>query len=256
MRSLLRSALPGTVRARRIRLGPLRGCRLVTSWRDYPAALLGYTERPLLRWLAAHVRPGETWLDVGAHYGYTALALSRLVGPQGRVFAFEPVPETAGCLAATRRHNGLPQLTVLPLGLSDAPRLSTVCAAVVRGMAEHGGPGGRSGARDRATILTAALDGVWAELCGGDRAIHGVKVDVQGMEAAVLAGMRGLLRELRPRLVVEFHAGVDRASALRVLDGLGYELPGVPIGSPATGGYADDRSYAFLPGPAAEVVAS
>ena len=38
---------------------------------------------------------------MGAHYGYTALALSRLVGEEGRVFAFEPVPETAGCLAAT-----------------------------------------------------------------------------------------------------------------------------------------------------------
>jgi FkbM family methyltransferase len=245
MRPLLRSALPGTVHAHRIRLGPLRGCRLVTSWRDYPAALLGYTERPLLSWLAAHVRPGETWLDVGAHYGYTALALSRLVGPEGRVFAFEPVPETAGCLAATRRHNRLSNLTVLPLGLSDAPRVTAVTAAVVRGMAEHACP---SGAAERATILTAALDGIWDELCGGRRAIDGVKVDVQGMEAAVLAGMRGLLHDLRPLLVVEFHAGVDAACALRALDGLGYALPGVPLGGPAGAGYADDRSYAFVPG--------
>src|SRR5205814_10611463 len=107
--------------ARRIRRGPLRGSRLGTSWRDYPAALLGYTEGPLLRWLAANAGPGETWLDVGAHYGYTALVLSRLVGPEGRVFAFEPVPETAGCLAATRARNRLAQLTVLPLGPSASP---------------------------------------------------------------------------------------------------------------------------------------
>src|SRR2546429_1571047 len=99
----------------------MRGCHLVTSWRDYPAAIIGYTEGPLLRWLAANVGPGETWLDVGAHYGYTAMALSRLVGEKGRVYAFEPGPETAGCLAATRARNRLPQLTVLPMGPSHTP---------------------------------------------------------------------------------------------------------------------------------------
>jgi FkbM family methyltransferase len=244
MRSLLRSALPATLRAHRIRMGPLRGCQLVTSWRDYPAALLGYTERALLHWLAANVARGETWLDVGAHYGYTALALSRLVGAEGRVFAFEPVPETAGCLAATRSRNGLTQLTVLPFGLSDAPGLRAIDVALVRGMAEHARPP----AGERATILTAALDATWDGLSRGRRAIHGVKIDVQGMEGEVLAGMRGLLREFRPRLVVEFHAGVDRERALHALDGLGYCQPGVALGRRGDGEDLEDGSYAFVAG--------
>lgn len=226
VKTVLRAALPGRVGPRRIRWGPLRGCRLVTSWRDYPAALLGYTERDLLRWLAAHVRPGETWLDVGAHYGYTALALSRLVGPEGRVFAFEPVPETAGHLAATRSSNRLGQLTVVPLGLSGASPVTALDVGLVRGMAEHGAPA----AGDRTTILVAALDAIWDRLARGRRAIHGVKVDVQGMEAQVLAGMRGLLGEFGPRLVVEFHPGADRDSAARLLGELGYALPGAPLG--------------------------
>jgi FkbM family methyltransferase len=239
MKPLLRAALPATARTHRIWAGPLKGCRLVTSWRDYPAAILGYTERPLLRWLAANVGRGETWLDVGAHYGYTALALSRLVGEEGRVFAFEPVPETAGCLAATRSRNGLPQLTVLPLGLSDAPGPSVLEVPVVRGMAEHA----RATAGERTAIVTASLDGVWDSLSRGRRQVHGVKVDVQGMEGQVLAGMRGLLREFRPRLVVEFHAGRDPEPALSLLDGLGYPIPGEPLG-----GRAEDVSLAFEPG--------
>ena len=82
-KSLVRELLPRRHVAHRIMSGPLRGMRIVTSWHDYPAAILGYTERKLTDWLLANARPGETWLDVGANCGYTSLALSRAVGPEG-----------------------------------------------------------------------------------------------------------------------------------------------------------------------------
>src|SRR2546425_11546720 len=98
----LRFLLPRRIRPHRILRGRLRGYRIVTSWHDYPGAILGRTERPLLDWFEQNVEVGETWLDIGAHYGYTAIALSRLVGPAGRVFAFEPEIATCGHLALTR----------------------------------------------------------------------------------------------------------------------------------------------------------
>src|SRR6202040_132627 len=94
-KEIVRKALPRNRRSYRILSGPLKGYRLMTSWHDYPGALLGSTEKPLLEWFARNVGDSETWLDVGAHYGYTAIALSRLVGQKGRVFAFEPVLSTA-----------------------------------------------------------------------------------------------------------------------------------------------------------------
>ena len=115
--TIVRACLPRTVKQQRILAGPLRGCRLVTSWHDYPGAITGRTERPLLDWFAANVKQGDTWLDIGAHYGYTAIALSRLVGLQGRVFAFEPMLSTAGYLAQTRSLNNFPQMTIVPLAL-------------------------------------------------------------------------------------------------------------------------------------------
>src|SRR2546421_957839 len=98
---------------------------MVVSWHDYPAGITGRTERALLAWFRENVNKNETWLDVGAHYGYTAIALSRLVGDNGRVFAFEPVVATAGCIAQTRNLNRLSQLTVVPFGLG-APDTLTV----------------------------------------------------------------------------------------------------------------------------------
>ena len=97
--SVLRPWLPRRLGAHRVLTGPLRGVRLVTSWHDYPAGIAGLTERPLIAWFQTHVKPGTTWLDIGAHYGYTAVALSRLVGEAGRVFAFEPMLATAPALA-------------------------------------------------------------------------------------------------------------------------------------------------------------
>src|ERR1700687_2761905 len=117
MNAVLRKLLPRRIRRKRILGGPLRGAVIVASWHDYPAAILGYTEHALLGWVGDHVRAGETWRDVGAHYGYTAIALSRLVGPAGRVFAFEPMLSTAGYLAQTRGLNRLAQLTSGPVSL-------------------------------------------------------------------------------------------------------------------------------------------
>src|SRR5437899_9381964 len=118
LKDVVRPLLPKRIKRHRILTGRLKGMLIVTSWHDYPAAITGRTERPLLNWFAENVSRGETWLDVGAHYGYTALALSRLVGAEGRVFAFEPVLRTAGCLAETRSINHLPQLAIIPIGLS------------------------------------------------------------------------------------------------------------------------------------------
>jgi FkbM family methyltransferase len=215
----------------------------VTSWHDYPAAILGRTERPLLDWFAANVAAGETWLDIGAHYGYTAIALSRLVGSRGRVFAFEPMVSTAGHLARTRLLNGFDQLVVLPLALARPDALELQRTGTVRGMIDTANAGG-----DPEALLVARLDWLWPQICAGAPRVHGIKIDVQGMEIDVLRGALSLLRTERPKLVVEVHPGVSRETLLAVLREAGYERSGHPI-EPLDGEveprYANDRSYAF-----------
>ena len=226
--------------------GPLQGCRLVTSWHDYPAGLTGRTERRLLSWFQAEVRTGDTWLDIGAHYGYTAIALARLVGPAGRVFAFEPVTATAGCVAQTRRLNKLNQLTVVPLGLGRPESLASVTLPLTRGMADKTLDG-----VDRPwleSLQIARFDWLWPIINAGSDGVDGVKIDVQGMEMDVLCGMEQLLRRHRPKLVIEFHHGVDRRPILDLLAAAGYEHRPVPIEpepDPTLSQLLDDRSYAF-----------
>jgi len=225
-----------------IQTGHLKGARIHTSWHDYPGAILGTTERSLLRWFAANVERGETWLDVGAHYGYTAIALSRLVGESGRVFAFEPVLSTAGCLARTRDLNGLAQLTIVPLALGGQAGIHPLRLPATRGMADST----LAGFAPSETIFATSFDALWPTLAGRDQPIHGVKIDVQGMEAEVIAGMRESLLRHAPRLIVEFHRGVDRREVLGLLASAGYagEFEAVEGGG---GSLADDASYVFRP---------
>lgn len=236
--------LPRSVRRHRILSGPLRGQVLVTSWHNYPGAILGRTERPLLEWFRQNVKLGETWLDIGAHFGYTALALSRLVGAHGRVFAFEPMIATAGCLAQSRQFNCLAQLSVIPFALGQPESFGIDFLPTTRGMVD-------STIGDSTwlePISVARLEWLWPRICGENPRIDGVKIDVQGMELETLMGMRALLEKFQPKLVIEVHKGVSRSDLLQCLADMGYRYPGHPI-EPAENEteprYLDDRSYSF-----------
>jgi len=248
MTRVMRSLLPRTIRPRRILAGPLRGAWLVTSWHDYPAGLTGRTERPLLDWFARHVRPDETWLDVGAHYGYTAFALARLVGPAGRVFTFEPVAATAGCVDQGRTLNGFTHLTVLPFGLGAAETLETRRLPITRGMADS--TLSRGAAQWFVDVPVARFDWLWPIVQGADATIHGVKIDVQGMELETLAGMRETLTRWRPHLILELHSGVSRERVLSLLSEYGYSSEAAAV-EPERGErtplFLDNHSYAFHP---------
>ena len=245
LKRFVRSLFPTKVVAHRVLGGRLRGARIVTSWHDYPAAILGRTEKELLEWFEQNVKPGETWLDIGAHYGYTALGLCRLVGSSGRVFAFEPMLRTAGSVTETRKVNSARQLIVVPIGLGAPEQdLEIIELPVDRGMADST----ISSTGWNETLLVTSFDWLWPRISGAKPGIDGVKIDVQGMEIQVLRGMTQTLKAYRPRLVVELHQGVDRTEFQSVLREAGYPSAGVPLEHDANvSAYLDNCSYAFQP---------
>ena len=238
----LRSLFPRSLARHRILGGPLRGSMIVTSWHDYPAAILGRTEQALLEWFANNVGKGETWLDIGAHYGYTTIALCKLVGAAGHVYAFEPMLNTAGCVSRTRSLNDLPQMTVVPIALGNRADLAMDSLLSVRGMIDSTLKETKA-FKETFTGFTTGL--VMAKNLGARFADSTViKIDVQGMEIEVLEGMAAVVKRYRPKLLVELHTGVSRPQFLDVITSLGYLTRGVPV-EPLPGEsdpvYADQR---------------
>jgi FkbM family methyltransferase len=242
LKSFLRAFLPRRVRAHRIWAGPLRGRKMVTSWYHNFTSLTGRTEPDVNSWFAKTVREGETWLDIGANYGYTAMSLAGLVGPSGRVFAFEPKLATCGCLSETVSINGLSHIAVVPVALGTAESLELrqfqTSGSMVVGFEASAGPS--------EAVMLAKLDWLWSRISGGHQQIDGVKIDVQGMELDVLSGMQRLLKTYTPKLIVELHPGVDREALLDLLEGCGYRRQGMPVDDSTDSLYRDNLSYTFM----------
>lgn len=247
LKGAIRKVLPRTLKQHTILGGALRGSKIVTSWHDYPGAILGSTESPLLECFAKVVGKGETWLDIGAHYGYTAIALCKLVGPTGRVFAFEPMLNTSGCIARTRSLNDLSQLTIIPMALSNSPDIAVNSLYTVRGMIDST----LSDAQGfKENFIASRLDWLWPRIAGDQMRVDGIKIDVQGMEIDVLEGMAVVARRYKPKLLIELHSGVSRPRLLDLISSIGYNRDGravEPLPGETDPLYADDRTYLFTP---------
>lgn len=164
-------------------------------------------EPELQRALEAIVEPGWVCADVGAHHGVITLLLARLVGPHGRVVAFEAHPANAEQLAARVVDRGARErVRVESLAVTDGSS-ERVALHPGRGHASTEWNVGGADVEGRPTpaeleVQATSLD---AYFSAEDGRLDLVKVDVEGAEAEVLAGMRRLLRDARPVLVVEFH---------------------------------------------------
>ena len=166
-----------------------------------------------VRLLQALLRPGATALDAGAHVGPHTLPMARAVGPAGRVFAFEPQPHLFRLLCGNLALNGLAQAEPVEAALGAAQ------GDVARPDVDYFRPGNFGAVAlgtgpHRVPVLT--VDGLDLADC------RLIKIDVEGMEAAVLDGARATIARCRPALYVENNRR-DRSPALigRLLD-LGY----------------------------------
>ena len=54
----------------------------------------GFFEPDLTKIFLMHLKPGQTFFDVGTHFGYYSMLASKLVGHEGQVHGFEPTPGT------------------------------------------------------------------------------------------------------------------------------------------------------------------
>jgi hypothetical protein len=92
-------------------------------------------------------------------------------------------------------------------------------------------------------VIAVGLDAIWEGIAGGDPVVHGIKIDVQGMELDALHGMRRLLARHRPKIVLEIHRDVPRNDVLTLLEDCGYLVDNEPIDD-SLGAFADPQSNA------------
>jgi FkbM family methyltransferase len=176
----------------------------------------------------AECRPGDVVLDVGANIGITALRASAAVGPAGRVYAFEPDAINLSQLSRHISINGVTNVEIVELGLSDTPGSAHlgVVNAGNRGMnrIERAPAESANGAVVRLTTMDEFVTGRSLER------VNVIKADVEGFEGAVLRGAARTLSRFRPTLFLEFddqmleYQGDTASGLLALLDDHGYQV--------------------------------
>ncbi len=160
-------------------------------------------------------RPGGTVFDVGAHVGFYTVLSSQLTGPDGRVFAFEPLPANLRYLRRHCRINGCANVTVYEVAVGDRD-------GTARFDDSHGTGVGHLSSGGSLDVRVRALD---AMIASGEVPVPDfIKVDVEGAELLVLDGAKRLLTDHLPVVVLSVHSDDLDRECRGKLASLGYTV--------------------------------
>jgi FkbM family methyltransferase len=192
----------------------------------------GYSEPELAVFLHATLRPGMTFLDVGANFGQFSVLAAHRVGATGVVHAIEASSVMHAQASTNLELNHLPQATAHHLALSDREGTIelTTCVPGQEAFNSLGRPD-RDTTRvlGSETVRTTTLD----QFCRDQHLQHIdiLKIDVEGAEAMVFRGGTDTLSaDNAPTLFCEFNetaahgAGSSTAEIRELLKGYGYQL--------------------------------
>jgi FkbM family methyltransferase len=171
------------------------------------------------------VRPGMRVLDIGANIGFYSLLASSLVGTSGKVWAVEPNPRNVSLIHASRKANSFPNLFLVQGAASDRWEVLRLFTDASNGVTEAwvGEGVAVAGEPVQAFPVSAFLP--------PNEKIDVIKIDIEGSEGKVLAGMQELLRAYKPLVFSEFtplampsRSGMSGADYLQFFYSLGYKL--------------------------------
>jgi len=165
-------------------------CRLPDMIQTY-LYLFGVWEPDLTAFIASRLRPGDTFVDVGANIGYHTLLAARKLAGEGRVVAIESSPKIFRLLGESLAENGSP---------SDVRTVNRAASDAIGELSLYEGPEkniglsttvSSRGLPSEGTISAAPL----ADLLEPEEIATAslVKIDVEGAEVAVLRGMKAFL---------------------------------------------------------------
>lgn len=176
---------------------------------------------PELKFVDQFARPGTVAVDIGANHGVYAHALSRAVGPQGRVLAYEPQPKLAAYVRAGTARAG--NVTVHEAGVGSSRGTLELTVPLRDGRPETGWATLRdnAGPGDRHTVQIRVLDEELADVTPSF-----IKIDVEGFELSVVEGARQVLDRARPVTMIEIEyrwAGESAGKTLQLMREHGYQ---------------------------------
>lgn len=140
-----------------------------------------------------HVKKGFYIIDGGAFCGETAIVMSKLVGPTGRVFAFEPVESAYKVLCSQNLENTV----CIPKGLHDQTK--ELAFHIVEG--DEFSSSVRKDGEIR--IAVTSIDDYVSEQKLSR--VDFIKMDIEGSELSALKGAKNTIVKFKPMLAISIY---------------------------------------------------
>jgi FkbM family methyltransferase len=192
----------------KIRSGLAAGMKWKRHHRFLNSFWIGQFETGVQNAFGEFIPPGAVVYDIGAHAGFFTLIASRLTGPSGRVFAFDPNPECAASIREQIELNGLANCEVEEKAVGDEDGQVGF---------RHDGALSRIDVEGTCVVPIVTLDAFARSHPRPDF----VKIDVEGAEVAVLRGARTIMGVT---FLIEIHGENTRTEVVSLLKEFGYKL--------------------------------
>ncbi len=233
IRSRLNRAAPHGLVQVQVAAGGLEGVTLELDLQTEKDYWLGIYEPNLQRVIKDWVKPGWVVYDVGANIGYISLLLAQAVQDSGTIYAFEALPDNFTRLQKNIRLNALEdRIKAVHAAVIDASKPVTFMVGPSSGMGKVVGSAGRQEVvyAQSLTVPGISLDEYVYE--AGHPAPQAVKMDIEGGEVLALPGMRRILQEAHPLMLLELHGPESSHVAAQILGDTGYRLYNMAPGYP------------------------
>ena len=149
--------------------------------------------------ITERLKSGMVFVDIGANIGYFSLLAANLIGPDGKVFAFEPYQYNVKLLFLNSRINGFENIEIIPCAVADKKSLFAYDNMASNGVISE------LNADLNALLSTTLVNSIMLdEALQNINKMDIIKIDVEGAEYLALGGGRKLLKKHRPIIFSEF----------------------------------------------------
>lgn len=169
-------------------------------------------EPHIVKLFKQYVKEGDTVIDIGGHIGTHTIALSRCVGPTGKVHVFEPQAKLFTELLVNTSINACKNVVPhrVALGSQEGVAYIDHPCKTNEGMAQISSKGER--------VKVSALDSFAISN------VSLIKIDIEGYEIEALKGALATLKQNRPVMIVEVFRGPECEQKLNFIRSLGYKI--------------------------------
>ena len=200
-------------------------------------------ERGEVKFLESIVKEGMNVIDIGANVGITTVTVARKIGRRGKLYSFEPTPEYFNILKENISSNGLENVKVYELAVTDqvgrAPFYQKELSSGI--VFEEGAK--------KFEVSTTSIDRFLSE--EKIERIDLINMDCEGSELLVLKGAKETLRKNKVKIFCEIHhdflkqLGQSVEELVQYLQGLEFQVQSVSLDDLKMGNNFEKCEYIY-----------